>query len=318
MIKNGNIVISQSTTKELGLFVIDDQLYNMDSCMKRFYHKYVAKDYVYDEIVGAPAPMEIGLYGESLTLGGSARGSFTSDLRRKKNGTKYVDQERVEIMAQRMYGYMYAHGARWGFNNTQVPLIAEYKPHIWVKGEYDVFPTKWDGRLATLDTKFTKDVDNFFSSMSEKNIRHSTLSCWGGDKIDPSDKHSVAKDLNKAQPLFYHFIARHFERTGLENLMRFNKDKASIYQYLFSQKNDYTDMDFIFVVAGYGKSDMRHQLNHFHYNMNSQRETLFEYLVDSAVEKIRTGMENDFEANPKPHLCKKCSLRDVCLGKSTT
>jgi hypothetical protein len=290
-------------TKELGLFVIDDQLITVDWCPKRFYHKYIADDYPYTESTGAPSPMEIGLYGESHLLGGSARGMTTTDLRLKKNGTKYIDHDRVDIQLQRMYGYMYAMGARWGVHNVQVPLIAKYRDNVWIRGEYDVFPTMFNGELSIIDTKFTKDVENIFSSTSEKNIRHATISCWGD-----------YDNLQKNQALFYHFIARNFKAVGVENMIKYKPDKAAIYQYLFSQKHDYENINFIFMVAGYGVRDLTHQLKHFEYRMDRRRHILFEYLVDMSIERVNDGMKNKFEANKKTHLCKKCEMRNVCLG----
>ena len=290
-------------TKDLGLFVIDDQLYQMEWCPYRFARKHVENDYPWTEPSGAPTPMEIGLYGEGLTLGSSAKGQHMTELRRQKNGTKYVAHKRVDVMAQRLYGYLYGLGARWGTYNTQIPLIAKYRDKVWVRGEYDIFPTQFNGDLAIIDTKFTKDVQNIYSSISEKNIRHATIACWG-------DYDNVQKN----QPLIYHYIARNFKAVGVENMCKYKPDKAHIYQELFSQKHDYDKTVFYFVVAGYGVKDLDHQLDHFKYEWNRKREVLFEYLIDAAVRRIDDGIKDNFKPNKKKQLCNKCELREVCFG----
>ena len=298
MIKNDNIVISQSITKDLGLFVVDDQVYEMDFCPHKVYRKHILNDYP----ESSSEPMMYGKYGETHLLGGSAKGSSQWALPEKKRGGRSVKQDRIDIMIQRLYGYMQALGIEWSELNTQVPLIAKYSDHVWIRGEMDIFPVKVNGQVSIVDTKFTKSIDNIFSSIKEDNIRHSTVSCWG-----------AFEDIQKNQPLMYHFLARNFQKTGLDNLIRYNPEKADTYSMLFNQNIDYSDTNFYFLVAGYDVPDISKQLNHYAYEWTTARSRLLDHLMETSIRKIQEGIAQEWNTNPKSHLCRGCALRDTCL-----
>lgn len=306
---NNNLLISQSITKDLGLFVVDDQLYEMDFCPLKVRAKFIDENYPYND---ESQPMMYGKYGETHLLGGSAKGSSQWTLPEKKRGGISVKQKRIDTQIDRMYGYMRALGVTWNNLNTQVPLLAKYKDNIWLRGEMDVFPTKVNGVLSIIDTKFTKTVHNYFSSVSEKHIRYSTLSCWGSSS-DKNKSHECPSDISKNQPLMYHFLARNFSEIGLNAHIKFHPEYAHKYKYLFSQDFDYNETDFWFFVAGYDVPDISDELRHFDYKWNDRRSVLFRYMIDSAVERIRFCVDNDFKPNPKDHLCSGCALKDVCL-----
>ena len=297
MIRNGHIIISQSMSKELGVLVIDDQVEHVDTCYKRF-----AEKYFYDRYEYTPSlPMLKGLYAETKLLGSCARGESVDDLPRKSNGEKTASQVRIDKQVERMHGFMASYGVKLTKLNTQVRLLAPYAPKIWLRGEFDVFPARVGGRLSIVDFKTTKDVNNSFFSIAPKYVSFAPHGCWGN-----YDK------LAKNQPLFYHHIARYFHLSGLDMLKRFNPNGADQYDMLFKHNLDFSDVDFFFFVAGIDKSDIEGQLKLFEYSYTPHRQILLRTLVDATVARIIDAVKHDFPANPKPHLCASCALKEVC------
>lgn len=297
MIKNGNLILSQSMTKELGLFVIDDQVEEVAYCPKRFYAKYVEENYPDT----CSTPMLQGKFAESILLGSGANGEVVDDLPRKRNGEKTVGQERIEKQMERLYGFMYAHGVRIKPFNTQVRLIAQYSKHVWLRGEFDIFPTLVDGRLSIVDVKTTKDVYSDFFSINDKYVRSSSTHCWG-------DYAKIAKN----QPLFYHHIARNFTKIGLDGMIRFHKEHRDKYEALFAMGDAYDDVGFYFMVAGVGVPNLDDQLVMHEYEYTSSREILLEALISAATRRIRESIRNQFEPIPTESLCRSCALKDIC------
>ncbi len=293
MIVKGDLYLSQSMTKELGIFVIDDLVEEVDYCPKRFASKYIHKDYPDEPSLN----MLQGSYAEGLILGSSARGQIVNDLPRKKNGDKTVAHKRIDIQANRLYGYMYARGVRLNEFNTQVRLTARYSKHIWLTGELDVFPVLVDGDMSIVDVKTTKNIYSNFFSINEKWIRSSCHHCWG-------DFSKIAKN----QPLFYHFLARNFKKTGLDELIRLNPSQADKYRYLFSVQSDF-NVRFHYMVAGIGTPDIDSQLTSYEYNYVPQ---LLDLVIFSASNKIRESLRDNFKAKPSEALCKSCALKDLC------
>jgi hypothetical protein len=302
MIKNNNLILSQSVTKDLGLYVIDDQLEQVDWCAKKVYHKHVANDYPDTR----SSAMEDGLVFETLLLGGGARGQSQSEISLKKNGGRRVLQDRIEIQAHRMYGYMYAKGVEIDQFKTQVPLIAKYANGIWIRGELDLFPVKVNGELAIIDAKSTKDVRSDFFTITMPRMVGCSNSSWGN-----LDDDGTPKTIAKNQPLFYHFLARNFEKTGLDGHIKYKPENADMYSKLFSLNYDYSDISFYWFVAGLCP-DLNHQIKDFKYDMTPMRWALLDNLVNTAVNNIRGAIQNNFKPNPKESLCKSCALKDTC------
>lgn len=296
MIKNNQIILSQSITKDLGLFVIDDQLEHIEWCPKMVYHKHIAEDYEQK----TSEVMMHGLYAETILLGSCARGQSVETLPTKKNGEKTVTQERIDVQMQRMFGFLYAKGAVINEYNKQIPLIAKYADGVWIRGEFDMFPTVFDGVPSIIDVKTTKDVYNTFFSYKEDKIRFTTSSCWG-------DFEHIAKN----QPLFYHFLAKAYINTGFDTLCKYNPTKVKEYEYLFHQEH-HDEYNFHFVVAGIGKPNYDDQMAVYTYNMTPHRETLLDMLVSASLERIREGVKSSFKPSPKPFLCKKCGMKEKC------
>ena len=297
MIKNGHIILSQSITKEAGLFVIDDQVEEVEWCPKRLYHKYIAEDYPRDP---THAMLE-GLYGETLLLGSAAHGERQDDLPRKNDGSKRVSQIRIEKQMDRLYGFMYAHGVKLHEHNKQVRLIAKYRPHVWLTGEFDIFPTYIKGQPSIVDVKTTKDVFSDFFSIADRWVRTSCNHCWGNyDRIA------------KNQPLFYHHIARNFSELTLEQMIRFNEPQKAKYEWLYNQNEDFSDTNFYYFVAGIGKPEIDDQLRMYEYQYNNQREVLLDTLIQAAVGRIKEGLSTDFAAKPNKDICKSCALKNTC------
>lgn len=296
MIKNNNIILSQSITKDLGLLVIDEQVEEFDFCGKYIYEKYISETYPDSQ----SQSMLLGSYAETLLLGSGARGTITDSLPKLRNGKDSVAEGRIQTMMHRMYGYMYAHGIRIDRLNTQVPLIAKYKDKIWLRGEMDIFPTTVNGKLSVVDLKATKDINNTFFTINKEKVKAMSSGCWG-------DFDKIAKN----QPLFYHHIARNFEATTLDGMIRYNNEKEEQYRWLFAQNNDYSDVDFYFFVAGIGKPDIDNQLTHYKYEWTKMREVLLDALIEESISRIRFLVKDEFKKN-KGYLCNKCALKDVC------
>ena len=298
MIKNDNIVLSQSISKDLGIYIIDDQVYDVDFCPHKVYRKHITCDY--PNI--SSEPMTYGKYGETHLLGGSAKGSSQWTLPEKNRGGQKAKHKRIDIQIHRMYGYMKALGISWGDFNTQVSLIAKYRDNIWIRGEMDVFPVMVNGRLSIIDTKFTKSVHNNFSSIKEQNIRHSTTSCWAS-----------FEDIQKNQPIMYHFLARNFKKTGLNNLIKFLPSDESKYRHLFAQNVDYNDTNFYFFVAGYDVPDISDELRHYEYEWTRGREILLDAMIEHCIIRISDCLKSEWKTNPQDYLCNSCSLKETCL-----
>lgn len=155
-------IITQSLIKDL--FYKGEEL---PYCPHRFYHRWILKDYVeVDKLTWMQ-----GRYGETLILGGSSRGQSQIDLPRKKNGTKTIDQERIEIQAERAKRTQVRHNITiWPGINTQV-LIKKVINGVLCQGEIDLGPTKVTGLDvedpttyfdSIIDTKFTGNMKSTF------------------------------------------------------------------------------------------------------------------------------------------------------------
>lgn len=295
MIKNNHLILSQSETKELGLYVIDDQVEEIEWCPKRYYHKYIAEDY-------PQTPSESmlnGLYAETLLLGSSAHGEKVDEIPKKKNGESTTQEIRIKRQMDRMYGYLFAHGVTFNKNNTQVPLIAPYKQNVWLRGEFDIFPTTVNGQTSIVDIKTTKDIYSDFFSIADKWIRRSANSCWGS-----------YNQIVKNQPLFYHWIARHFHETDEDMLKRFAPDHADKIDSLLTM--NFKDVNFWFFVAGIGKASIEGQLAKYEYEWTEMRRVLLDALVQNSITRVKEGIKTNFEARPNENICNGCALKDVC------
>lgn len=298
MIKNNQITISQSITKSLGVYVIDEQVESVQFCPKKIWHMYFECDY--------PNEMKRiffdGLYFETKLIGGSSRGEKTDTYPRKKNNNKYVSQVRLDRQVDRMHGYMVSKGIKWGVHNTQTPLIAKYRENVWLRGEMDIFPTLIDERVSIIDIKTTTDVNNDFFSFRDDKIGYSSASCWG-------KKNCIAKN----QPLFYHFLARNFKKLPLSHMIKFRPDKEEMLHWLYSQEYNMEECSFWFFVAGYGKPQIDGQITTLQYDMSPARVDLLECLVETSIERVRECVRTDFKAAPEEHLCRSCNMKDKCF-----
>lgn len=313
MIKNNNIVISQSITKDMGVYVIDEQVESVPFCPKKIWHMHFANDYIR---VSKQIFID-GLYFETKLIGGSSRGEKTDTYPIQKNGKPYVAQTRLDRQVDRMHGYMKARGLTWHRNNTQVPLLAKYRENVWLRGEFDIFPTFVDSRLSIVDIKTTSNVNNDFFSFNDDKIGYTSASCWG-------KKNCLAKN----QPLFYHFLARRFKDMSLGNMVKFRPDKEEMYSWLYSTDYDMEDCAFWFFVAGYkvGKekgreydvheSELDGQLTDYLYEYSPERELLLECLVETVLDRVRTCIRTDFKAVPSEKVCGGCGMKEVCFDSA--
>lgn len=303
LLPNGEL--SQSMTKELGLFVIDDTIVTTMFCPKRFYYKYMTKEYKETTSLA----MKHGLYFETRILGKGAKGNNMSSLKLNKNGTKKAANKRIDRQADRLYGYMYAHGVRLNKYNRQVLLFAEHDAGVILRGEMDIFPVHINGKPVIIDIKSTGSIHNTFFSRKEDWIRMTSSSCWG-------DFPSIAKN----QPLIYHYIARNFLSFGLEQTIDLVPERESQYNLLFEECDliELDDTGFIFMVAGIGKKDISDQLVHYSYPYNRESEMLLDELVSESILRAEEAALSGYEPRGCKVLCRSCPMKDICSGAVLT
>lgn len=108
-----------------------------------------------------------GNYFESLCIGGGYDGQVVSDLPRKKNGDKTLDQDRIdmqhlrwEAICQKM-GIIVMPGL-----NTQTKVYKRFNEDIILEANMDMFPVviqvRGEGQYSIIDLKLTADLLSTF------------------------------------------------------------------------------------------------------------------------------------------------------------
>lgn len=161
--KENKLIVSSSLMKEL--------MYNgteIDYCPNYIYHKYILNV----ETMKPSEAMIKGSFGETILLGGSARGNSTPDLKRKLNGEKTIDQERIEaqcanaeniIKLRNMNLIKGVNTQVLFYKNVEIRNANGTKETVLCRGEFDWFPTTFindddELEVAIIDIKFTSDL----------------------------------------------------------------------------------------------------------------------------------------------------------------
>ena len=209
--KEKKLIVSASLIKDL--------MYNgteIDYCPNYIYHKYLTDT----EVMKPSDAMIKGSFGETILLGGSARGKSTPDLERKRNGEKTIDQERIEAQCMNAENIMKLRNMNLIKGvNTQVLFFKNVildrgngeKETVLCRGEFDWFPTTFindDGELeiANIDIKFTGDlrtVKNFgtgealWGNFEEMDDTQALMYLYLIEDIDWNINNHISPDLKK-------------------------------------------------------------------------------------------------------------------------
>jgi hypothetical protein len=228
-----------------------------------------------------------GQFFESLCIGRTRDGVVVDDLPRKQNKTKdkTVDQIRIEqqalVFKQKVKKYMMVIEDF----NTQTELRMKLSDDFVFVGHPDIFPTPVmtkDGlKVACIDLKLTKDIDNTFGDF-----------CWG----DPDR-------MDNTQGLGYQYLIKNLTLKDNEHLSEL------LTPQLLSMCNN-SLVTFRYWVFGYGNKSMRDKFVPVEYNKLAEIE------IKERIRKTMTlvGQYETYgwNTNPKHALCHDCPLKDVC------
>lgn len=324
-----NIIISQSLTKALGFYVIEDQIWDVAICPRAVYEISIMNRYKKESI-----RMSYGDYLETGCIGSGHKGDKIIDLPRKKLtekqkaenivreskgeplivGDKLIAQERLDRQIERFSLLC----AQKQINvipglNTQIPLISHYKDNIYVSGVTDIFPTSiiirdadGDDRLAlaVIDLKGTADVNSEYFNKDEI---VTSLSCWGKPEF-----------LAKNQSLIYNYLVRHIDLNLIKEMIPDDYERINNVvtdRVLNIIKNH--GIVFYFMALGYEKDITLTdpQFKFVQMQWNKEREEMFCNLIDKAVQAYMSYEIHGWKPCPSNKMCSKCPVLD-CDKKS--
>ena len=276
------MIISQSLTKELGLFVIKGQIEEEDVCPALFKYRQENKT--------SSKAMDYGLYGETLLIGGTAKNDNIV-LPRKKNGDMYVGEKRILKQVDNARAFMEENNIIVA-GNTQVGLSFKHGEHT-IRGTLDIFPTPVNNSPCNIvDVKFAQDIYNDFFTYKKP----STSSyCWGDLDV-----------ININQPLFYHALIR--------NAKKEDHDDSLVYKLIFhdSTQRMIQNASFYFFVIGFGKPVFlkNEQIMLHEVKWNKRNEELFYYLLDATINKYKQFEADNFKpVKVNIKTCDNCPVR---------
>jgi hypothetical protein len=182
-------------------------LYVSQSLIKKFFFKGNERDYcprfikeVYvngSQVVPSTESQLKGLYFETLCLGETTSGSSVTDLPRKKNGEKRIEQVRIDEQALKFplvlkhndMKVLSKHERKVGIFNSSFPF------NVFITGELDfTTPITFKGKYipkVVCDLKLTKDISSDFGAFA-----------WG----DPARMDHIQGDIYSwlwGLPFFY-------------------------------------------------------------------------------------------------------------------
>jgi hypothetical protein len=201
--------ISQSLIREL----VDKTGYPTRHCPLEILEKYYVRNPLYSWSSDA---MVDGQFGETLLLGGGARGQIVNQLPITKLGKVPVREGRIRQQALNAQVKIFTHKIDIYQNvNTQTPCACYFEDTDWViSTELDLFPTKFyhdkekQDVLACIDVKFTNQFSAFAYNAWEDYANM--------DKIQPDSIFYMFEhfDLELTKELFPEYDAR----VGVENM----------------------------------------------------------------------------------------------------
>lgn len=157
-------------------------------CWKRMWHETIYKDV---ESITTDSMLK-GLFFESLCIGKTAHGAVTDLPRKIRDGSKTIDQIRIEeqaflfksLIAKEKYGIILVPDGFGGFKNVQISHKKKVEIenlegfNVFLRGTADIISPvkfdKYDYKNAAIDLKLTKDRDSDYGDY-----------CWGApDRMD--------------------------------------------------------------------------------------------------------------------------------------
>jgi len=151
--------------------------------------------------------MDYGSYFEYLCIGSAAKsGDEITDLPRKKNGEKYVAQERIELQAERFKEMMefFGEGYLW-LSIEELQKRLEFKSQVGIIDFIATDPMQMDTVLC--DLKLTADVNAtghpaMFGHDENIDITQAVHYCW------------LYEQLNGFRPRFKYIVFDYSPRMG--------------------------------------------------------------------------------------------------------
>lgn len=292
--------MTQSLTKELGFFVVEEDIEEQPICPYQFYKKNISK-----EVKKPPSePMALGLKLEQGTLGASAKDDKYEIEKDKRTGKPRAKERRVDehilafpAMANREQIVVYKDF------NTQVGITKHYRDEWYVHGTLDIFPTTKLSKVgnkpkmvnAIIDQKATGNINNKW--FSENNLM-SSISCYGNPKF-----------LAKNQGLIYKWLTQDIDPELNQHLFDdygWNKE--------FLQKINQIDFMFYLMVHDLSKdiSESDDKVRFFLMKWNERREQLLYKLLDMSIQAYEYYEKEGWKPNPSNEKrCAECPLTEL-------
>jgi hypothetical protein len=268
-------------------------------CPRAFYEMYIQRNYR-----DVTLPMLHGIYGETLVLGGGAKGQKVTDLpRHKKTGNKLTIQLNIEEQAHRVPIWLNEKGISIipGVN-TQVPIVKRFDNNTLIATEIDIFPTPFlnDGKynLAVIDLKFTSNIDNTFGNY-----------CWGAPEF-----------IDHIQADLTYWLLQDFD---MELNIKYNPEKEPIYRSIFENEAitkmiESEQIIFVYFVIGYNKQPLEEQVLFIIRSYREPNGSLFRQNEWKERARKTLAQMSQWEADGWPPLqdtwCNKCKVSQANGG----
>ncbi len=282
--------ISQSATKDMGLYIIDQAVEQAPVCPLYFYLKQVKReiDLPLSEVI------QLGLLLEQGCLGGNAHHETLDIPRDKRTGKMKIKEKRTrEHIQQFPYFATNNHVLVYPDVNTQVKLIKHYRGDWYLKGVLDVFPTTRltkDGlRPCIIDQKFAGNYNNSFFKYSE--MWRSGF-CYGAPEF-----------LAKNQGLMYTYLTKDID-------IELNEHLITKHQWTPTLLESIKNTDYIFhlmihdVSADITEDDSRVRWMPMAYN--EERESLLFEMLDLYIEGYNNFEKEGWKPSPDVKRCERC------------
>lgn len=268
-----------------------------DICPRAIYEQFITKKFRH-----VTPPMMEGIYGETLMLGGGAKGQKVIDLpRHKKTGEKLKAQRSIEEQALRFpiwcneKGISVIKGV-----NTQLPIVKRLDgdDKVLIRTELDLFPTPFfmsnkDSYVpAIIDLKMTANVQSEWGDY-----------CWGAPEF-----------IDHIQADMAYWMIQDFD---MELNLKFNPEKEEIYQSVFGNKAmrkmiESEKFVFVYFIVGYKKEPLEEQVNFIYRAYRDPNGSDFRQREWKERARKTLAQLSEWRANNWPPLegnrCQKCPV----------
>jgi len=239
--------------------------------------------------------MAKGLYFETHTLGRGRYGHKLEELPKTTKGEKTTDNKRIDGQIFNFKQKVKENNLLISKDNTQLTIIKEYSPNVFIKINPDWFPVWYnmDGNdeLCIIDLKLTKNISSKWGDF-----------CWG----DPVHMDHVQADL-------YWYAVMDIDYKLNDRLVPGNNLKKIITPEIKERLNN-GDHKFLYWVYGYdvdSKEDNIPLIDQFleleripmQLRMNELKQR-----IDKAIGTLAMLEEEGWSINPSLELCTKCPV----------